>query len=178
VVIKRLLLLLLFIFAFFIVNNVRISRVNFRQDKLYSLKLFHRYFLIRKEKVVFASPIDWKVKEVIWADFNEDTNLDLGLVVWKKGSYGTSRPFWVEGGDDAYSDHLYIYKIEESLFKPLWHSSALERPICRISLDKNNSDSGSKYLIWEGEYKNGGYSCNNTKKTYWQWNGWGFSRLE
>ena len=39
---------------------------------------------------------DWLVQDALVGDINHDGVPELILLVWKRGSYGSQRPFWVE----------------------------------------------------------------------------------
>lgn len=48
--------------------------------------------------VLFETPPEWQVSDAFAADFDGDGAVELAFLLWKRGNYGSSRPFWVGGG--------------------------------------------------------------------------------
>lgn len=76
----------------------------------------------------------------------------LVFSLWKKGSFGKIRPFWHTGDNDSYKNHLFVYKLEEDIFKPVWCSSDLDRPILSIDILDINDDGLYELVVNEGQY--------------------------
>lgn len=123
---------------------------------------------------LWRSPHDWWVDYFFLGDADNDGTPELNLLVWKEGSFGPYRPFWVEEDEPSVKNHLFIFRLEEGDFKAVWQSSNLDRPIYRAALVDLNGDGENELLVTEGSY------TDPTKReiTLWKWNGWGFSRLE
>jgi len=68
-------------------------------------------------------------EDFLLGDIDCDGETELLLLLWKRGSFGPSRPFWVER-DCGYSQHIFLYRLKEGELRPFWMSSAL-RPECR-----------------------------------------------
>ena len=135
------------------------------------LFFFYLYFLFWFEFRIFP----FSIKNFLISDLNNDGREELALIVWKKGSYGSSRPFWLKNDTEEFSMRLFLYKFRKGKPVPLWHSSRLEKPICEIRVRKAE---GKKAIeVWEGSYQGESYSCGETERTFWSWNGWGFSKI-
>ncbi|MGE5483461.1 MAG: CapA family protein [Ignavibacteriales bacterium] len=79
-------------------------------------------------EVVWRSPDEWWVDRFILGDANNDGVEDLNLSVWKAGSFGRHRPFWVDRDDRNIRCHLFIFDMVGGSPKPVWQSSNLDRP--------------------------------------------------
>ena len=122
--------------------------------------------------IIWQTPRYWWVDYVFPGDANNDGNLELNLLVWKEGSFGPQKPFWVEEDDTSVKNHFFIFKLEEGNFKAVWQSSNLDRPNYRAALVDLNGDGANELVALEGCYTDPG----KQKITVWKWNGWGFSR--
>ena len=78
---------------------------------------------------------DWLVQDALVGDINHDGVPELVLLVWKRGSYGSQRPFWVERDEWDFSQHIFIYQWRDGRPKALWMSSRLPLSVAAFSLD-------------------------------------------
>ncbi len=124
-------------------------------------------------RTIWQSPDEWWVDYFFPGDTNNDGNLELNLLVWKEGSFGHLKPFWVEEDNPAVKNHLFIFKLERGTFRPVWQSSNLDRPNYRAVLMDLNRDGENELVVVEGSYSDPG----EKKVTLWKWNGWGFSLI-
>lgn len=125
------------------------------------------------DSIIWQSPEDWWVDYFFIGDINNDGVSELNLSVWRKGSFGPYRPFWVEEEDTSIKNHLFIFKLEKSTFKPVWQSSNLDHPNYRGALVDLNDDGENELLVTQGCYSD----PRTRGVTLWKWNGWGFSRI-
>jgi len=125
-------------------------------------------------RTIWQSPPDWWVDYFLLGDATNDGLPELNLLVWKTGSFGRHRPFWLEEEDTSVKNHLFIFKLAAGSLKPVWQSSNLDRPNYRADLVDLNDDGANELLIIEGSYTDPA----SRTVTLWQWNGWGFSRLK
>jgi len=127
---------------------------------------------------LWLSPPGWHVTQVVIADVNSDGKDEMGLVLWKYGSFGHSKPMWMRGKDRAVSCHLFIYGLKNGQLRPIWCSSALDRPIIRLRADVK---SGTSWLeVTEGPPAGPFYLLRQImarSQTRWQWKEWGFWRV-
>lgn len=121
----------------------------------------------------WQSPDEWWVDDFIIGDANNDGISDLNLLVWKVGSFGPRRPFWITGEDISIKNHLFIFDLTGDNFKPVWQSSNLDRPNYGSVLYDINGDGKNELVVSEGEYTVSG----KRRVSVWQWNGWGFSMV-
>jgi len=94
-------------------------------------------------------------------------------LVWKEGSFGPHKTFWVAEDDPSVKNHLFIFKLENGNFKPVWQSSNLDHPNYWVALVDLNGDGENELVATESSYTNPGVK----EVTLWKWNGWGFSRI-
>lgn len=125
-------------------------------------------------RIIWQSPDEWWVDYFFVGDANNDGKIELNLLVWKEGSFGSRKPFWVEEDDPAVKNHLFIFKLEGDTFKPVWQSSNLDRPNYRADLVDLNGDGENELVVVEGSYSDPSEGI----VTLWKWNGWGFSRID
>jgi len=145
------------------------------KNKLRLILIFDRLLVFNQKKLVWQSPSSWQIKDFLLADLNRDDQKELNLVVFKKRRYGDRRPFWV-GEDKEFGCHFFVFAISPDKVFPIWQSSQIEKPICRASGRDTDGDGYKELIVIEGRYKKNGYSCQNSAKTAWQWNGWGFTK--
>jgi len=130
------------------------------------------------EEKIFKTEQEWDVEDVIIGDFNNDGNPDLGLYLWKTGSFGTSKPFWIKENDDSYKQHLFLYDWDEKQQKiaPLWHSSNLPYINAKTILEDIDRDGKNELIVLEKPYDclPGQYSKN---VAVWRWDEWGFKNI-
>lgn len=124
--------------------------------------------------ILWKSPEGWLVDDFILADSNNDGIPDLNLSVWKQGSFGRLRPFWIQNDEEKLSSHFFIFDFKNGQIFPVWQSSALARPNCSLEI---KSVSGQNILLaTEGNYQ-AGAACLPGGVSAWQWNGWGFTQI-
>ncbi len=123
--------------------------------------------------ILWQTPNDWWVEDFVLGDINNDGIINLILSVWKPGNFGSCKPFWVTEEDNRIKNHLFIFKLVDGSFKPLWQSSNLKRPNYRLALIDIGNDGRNLLLVLEGDYT----FSNKWRVNIWQWNGWGFTCL-
>ncbi len=140
----------------------------------------HNLKIIENELQLWKSPADWRVTSMVIGDANHDNQEDLIMVVWKKGSFGQDKPFWIHMDDKQIRCHLFLYDLAGDHAKPLWMSSALDQPIKSLQIQDMNEDGKNELIIQEGSYSF--LSCvlnfHASEPALWQWKGWGFYQLD
>jgi poly-gamma-glutamate synthesis protein (capsule biosynthesis protein) len=96
------------------------------------------------------------------------------MLVWKKGNFGVSKPFWVTEKDDSVKNHLFIYEMKEKQLKPVWQSSNLDMPNYYVEVKDIDGDGKNEMIVVEGSYSD----PEKRQVTFWRWNGWGFSCIQ
>jgi len=124
--------------------------------------------------IVWQTPPEWLVTECLLGDATGDGIPDLLLSVWKVGSFGPHKPFWVSGEDATYRNHLFIFKLTGDAVKAAWQSSDLARPNHAVFLSDLDRDGRNELIALEGSYDD----PKAARTTVWRWNGWGFSFVE
>ncbi|MBO8128633.1 MAG: VCBS repeat-containing protein [Peptococcaceae bacterium] len=122
-------------------------------------------------KMIWHSPGGWWVDDFVLGDANNDGIPDLNLLVWKAGSFGPCKPFWIKQEDRSIKNHFFIFDLVDGSFKPVWQSSNLDRPNYAVILKDLDEDGENELIAVEGSYTD-----SKVKRiTIWKWNGWGFS---
>ncbi|NLW44833.1 MAG: hypothetical protein GXY92_06575 [Syntrophomonadaceae bacterium] len=151
------------------------------QTELYVLA--NQGLIIGAEKeIIWRSPPDWRVASFHVADVTHDRHPDLLLLVWKKGSFGRLRPFWHTGRDAGFTCHLYVFNLANRHLKPVWMSSALDRPIDSITITDIDDDGRNELLVTEGwywwQFFNRFRGSTTGDIAAWEWQDWGFYRVD
>lgn len=136
---------------------------------------------VREEGLaLWRSPKGWHIDGFSLGDADNDGKANLVVSLWKKGSFGEIKPFWHEGEDVSYKNHLFVYKLEGDTFRPVWCSSDLYRPILSFDIKDDDGDGLNELVVSEGRYKKvtgERYTADPDAKpriTVWQWEEWGF----
>ena len=114
------------------------------------------------DEVVFETPDDWYVQNMLLEDINEDSVLELILLVWKVGSYGDHLPFWESENDQRLEQHIFIYACDHGGIYPIWMSSTVSDSITSIALVSGD------ILV----------SFRDGQTSLWGWRSWGLELLE
>lgn len=122
-----------------------------------------RMTVFKEDKEIWASDSQWEVEDFLLGDLGKDSAEELLLFVWKRGSYGSVRPFWVDADETSYSQHIFLYRLESGQIDPLWMSSRLVPEVQEWEL---LSDGRLRLLTQSGE------------DTLWGWRTWGLERLD
>ncbi len=127
-----------------------------------------------KGKLLWQSPSEWWVDNFVLADSNNDGTVDINLSVWKRGDFGSSKPFWIKQNDMSIKNHFFIFDLVNNNIKPIWQSSNLDAPNCEYTFADIDGDGKNDLLVIEGDYATKPV-CNGQYVAVWKWNGWGFS---
>ncbi len=101
-------------------------------------------------ELLWQSPKDWSVDNFDLGDADNDGTVNLVITLWKTGNFGTVRPFWDTGADASYKNHLFVFKMQNNTFKPVWCSSNLDRPIVSFAIRDVNGDGLEELVVEEG----------------------------
>jgi len=133
-----------------------------------------RFRVKESYKIIWQSPEDWWVDDFALADSTGDGKIEINLSVWKSGSFGESKPFWIEEGDPSVKNHLFVYGYINNEAVPVWQSSNLDQPNCEFDFQDIDADGRQELVVIEGEYAED-FVCRGKYVAVWRWNGWGFS---
>ncbi len=125
-------------------------------------------------KMVWQSPKEWQIDSFEIADSNNDGVKDINVSLWKSGSFGKSKPFWVEKNDMSIKNHFFVLDFVDGAIKQVWGSSNLSSPNCEFKIADIDDDGKNELVVIEGEYTNG-KECEGKYVAVWKWNEWGFS---
>lgn len=151
------------------------SAVNSDNDSIverFSLKK-GRLTISKGLKTIWKSPSDWQIDSYFIADSTNDGNININLSLWKPGSFGTSKPFWVEKNDMSIKNHFFVYSLVDNEIKMEWGSSNLAKPNCEFQLADIDEDGKNDLIVIEGEYQDNA-SCSGEYIAVWKWGQWGF----
>ena len=104
----------------------------------------------------YESPLKWKVQDFLYYDLDSDGENELLLLAWKVGKYGLYKPFFVDRDTFLWTEHIYIFELENQKIKQKWMASELNREVKEMELTDGQAlllrtPSGEEtYWIWEG----------------------------
>lgn len=140
-----------------------------------SYELLDGSLIIRKnKKLIWQSPDNWWIDSFVLADTENDGEININLSLWKRGSFGSSKPFWLEENDMSIKNHFFVLRHADNLVSQAWSSSNLTNPNCEFIMKDVNNDGQNDLVVIEGEYQED-LQCIGKYIAVWSWNGWGFS---
>lgn len=117
--------------------------------------------------VIFTSPEEVKVQDVLSCDIDHDGTEELILLCWKIGRYGVYRPFWIDRDENRWSQHIFVYEYDQNRICPKWMSSYIGVDVVTMSSNDKEAPYDRLLLVdTEG------------KMSSWVWDFWGFAREE
>ena len=133
-----------------------------------------RLTITENEKMIWQSQSDWWIDDFVLADSNNDGIVDINLSLWKSGSFGTSKPFWVKENDMSVKNHFFVLDFSGGTIKQVWGSSNLAEPNCEFKIVDVDNDGENDLVVVEGNYSQKP-KCTGNYVAVWKWNDWGFS---
>lgn len=136
------------------------------------------------EQELWHSPRDWCVDSFVLGDADNDGTINLVITLWKIGSFGSVKPFWLTSEDVDYKNHLFVYRLKNKEMKQVWCSSDLDRPIISLIIQDDDGDGLKELVVEEGQYLkiDGEHYALDTnalaRTTVWRWDEWGFSFIQ
>ena len=73
-------------------------------------------------------------------------------------------------------NHFFVFNWDNAQIKPIWQSSNLTVPNCRIEIDDIDGDKENELVVSEGEYSEN-IECKGNYLAVWKWNGWGYTNI-
>lgn len=133
----------------------------FEDSTSVSLSLAQGRFTAAGDSDTWQSEPAWHVQDFLTCDIDRDGSTELLLLVWRRGNYGPSKPFWVKRNDTSWSQHIFIYNRQGDTFVPQWMSSQLRPKVARWAVQGTDT---LFILTPDGT------------ETLWQWGQWGLVR--
>jgi hypothetical protein len=130
------------------------------------LKRRHLSVCDESGKLRWESNEGWRVSDYLIDDIDHDGEDEIVVLFWRIGSFGDSKPLWIEKDEKKWSQHIGIYDydaLRDDRVDPIWISSKMGIKAKDIWLDE-------KEFLHITEP--GG------KKTMWFWNNWGLFMSE
>jgi len=108
----------------------------------------------------------WRVQDFLTADIDGDGAPELLMLLYKRGSYGSARPFWVERDAPTESQHIFIYRwsAQANAPRPVWMASALPVRVRSFSLEPDGRT--LRLVTTTGE------------TSLWRWHSFGLTRVD
>ena len=159
----------------------------------YEVSLKHKTVNITYDNnIIWTSPDNVKVQQVLSCDIDNDSEDELILLCWRKGHFGSHKPFWQDEEDeedDEWSQHIFVYeygrdidisdeaemkKISESgimppaapgEIHPKWMSSYIGQNVAEIA--SNGKDAPDCRLL---------LTSPDGRVSSWVWDSWGFTK--
>jgi len=126
-----------------------------------SLELRERRLSVGSSRMeAYVTPSSWQVMDAVVCDVDGNGKQELAMLVWRRGNYGSSRPFWDTKPDLRMTEHLYLLCLRDGQMEPFWMGHELGREVTSLSFDPI---SGTVTL----------HERNGTSST-WVWEGFGF----
>lgn len=148
--------------GFFLPNGKdRTETVRFEDGASVSLSLAHGRFTATDGSSLWGSSPGLHVQDYLTMDIDRDGRTELLLLVWRRGNYGPSKPFWVKRNDTSWSQHIFIYNRQGDTFAPQWMSSQLRPKVARWAVQ----DTDTLFILTP-----------DGTETLWQWGQWGLVR--
>ena len=123
--------------------------------------------VIQNDEVIWESPENIKVQDVVLCDIDRDMQKELIVLCWKVGRYGKRMPFWIAEDEKSWSQHLFVYKYHEKEIRPKWMSSYIGQDVAKM---QDNGKETPYTRLWLTDLKG------NTSS--WMWDSWGFVKEE
>ncbi len=117
---------------------------------------------------IFRSRRGWKVSDVLAGDLDGDGLEEIIFLLWKRGSYGTSHPFWEKNDIRHFSQHIFIYTMVNGEIVPWWCSSAIGEKAAEISLKERTDAAGQAIRLTRPD----------GSASVWAWGGFGLFKTE
>ncbi|MBQ1840221.1 MAG: VCBS repeat-containing protein [Atopobiaceae bacterium] len=114
---------------------------------------------------LYESDGAWRVSDALVADVTRDGRPELVMLLWRRGNYGNSRPFWERGMDLRMTQHVYVVGLEDGAMQPVWMGHELGEGL-KVSQMGATEDGLLELTTMDGQ------------TSVWEWDYFGFSLVE
>jgi hypothetical protein len=135
-------------------------------------------------EIIYVSQPGWTVRQAEFADLNGDGHVELVMLVWREFQPWPVDRLLPAGGRisafhdaDGQSCHLILLGWRDGRAQEDWAGSALAEPVLSFSISDLNGDGRQELITLDGDYAKP-LSLPAKAVRIWEWNGFGFSRLE
>ena len=136
------------------------------QSGTYEIELNRKSIrVLCSDAVLWTSPDTIKVQDALCCDIDNDNLDELILLCWKIGRFGRHKPFWVEKDEQNWSQHIFVYEMQENTIRPKWMSSYIGFQARSM---RTNGKAAPASRLWLTDL-DGTISS-------WFWDSWGFTK--
>jgi hypothetical protein len=83
---------------------------------------------------LWQSDPSWLVADALACDITtDDSTPELVMLVWRRGNYGSSHPFWESGLDLHWRLHVYIMHLDGEKLRPVWMGHGLDEEVVSLA---------------------------------------------
>jgi hypothetical protein len=136
------------------------------------------------EEILYRSDPAWIVKQAEFGDLNWDGRPEAVLLVWRDFAPWPVDKLLPAGGriadfhdTEGQSCHLILIGWAKDEVRETWAGSALADPVLGFGIGDLDNDGRQELVTMDGNYNSPAYLPAKAVKI-WEWNGFGFSRLE
>lgn len=116
-------------------------------------------------ETLYTSEHTWHVQDALVGDVTGDGRPELVMLVWRRGNYGNSRPFWERGIDLRMTQHLYVMGLENGSMHAVWMSHELGHALEVTDMQAHDGDQLT-------------LTTRQGNVSTWQWDFFGFTLVE
>lgn len=135
----------------------------------YQVELKEKTVYVKNDTgVIWKSADEVRVQEALSCDIDNDSADELVLLCWKKGRFGTHKPFWVDKDEKGWSQHLFVYEYnteKNGKVSPKWMSSYIGQDVADVT---SNGKKAPDVRLW--------FRSPGNETSSWVWDSWGFAR--
>ena len=146
----------------------------------------------RNAKAVFDGQVIWetergiKVQDALSCDTDGDGQDELVLLCWRIGRFGSARPFWVKQDEKKWSQHIFVYRLDNGQITPKWMASDIGTKAVSMTASRRRSQSdfdrenpaalGSRTQVRPDLRQRLLLTAPDGTSSSWLWDSWGFSK--
>ena len=114
------------------------------------------------EGIIWQADKDILVQDFLYEDIDHDGVRELLILCWKIGKYGERVPQFGSGEDHKWHQHIYIYRWQDEIMKPIWMASEIG-----LNVKEWRFDTEERLVLTEPD----------GRETHWDWIDWGLESI-